>query len=93
MHIAAFSGNTSVAETLLELTETDPNARNEFGRTPLDLLEHRKRSVGQDMKELQLVDDLEKRNWKDRNQRMETLLKNNGAVASAQLEAISDSRM
>lgn len=63
------------------------NARNKSGSTPLDFLEHRKQGVGQDIEELHLVDDLEKRNWKDRNEKMETLLKGRGGVLGARLES------
>ena len=74
-----------MAETLLDLAGANVNARDKLGATPLDHFEARKRGVGQDIKELHLVDDLERRTWNRRNEEMERLLKSYGAVGGAQL--------
>ena len=85
LHTAALFGNTSVAQTLLDSAGANVNARNKFGSTPLDRFEARKRGGGQEMKELHLVDDLERRTWNRRNEEMEKLLNSYGAVGGAQL--------
>ena len=85
LHIAALFGNTSVAQTLLETAGAEVNASNKLGSTPLDLLERRKANMTLQMEELHLVDDLEKRNWRHRNERMGKLLRDHGAVKGAQL--------
>ncbi len=60
----------AVAEVLLTRAHADVNARNKDGATPLDQLEFRKQGLLPDLKELQLVDDLEKRTWKRTIQKM-----------------------
>ena len=74
-----------MAQTLLETAGAEVNARNKLGSTPLDLLERRKANMTTQMEELHLVDDLEKRNWRHRNERMSKLFEDYGAVTGAQL--------
>jgi ankyrin repeat protein len=70
LHIAAYLGSVAVAETLLTCARADVNARNKDGATPLDQFELRKQGLLPNLKELQLVDDLEKRTWKRTMQKM-----------------------
>lgn len=85
MNIAAFFGNTAVARVLLDSAGADVNARNKKGATPLDILGAGRKNQEPDLKELKLVDDIERRTWRRRTEEMDNLLKRYGALEGSRL--------
>jgi ankyrin repeat protein len=86
LHVAAYFGNTAVAQVLLERAEADVNATSRTGATPLDELIARERGQSTDQEELRLMDDLEKRAWGRRTEDMRDLLLRYGAVGGRDLQ-------
>ena len=85
LHMAAYFGNTAVAQVLLERAEADVNATSQTGATPLDALIARGCGQGLEQEEQRLVDDLEKRTWRRRIEDMRDLLLRYGAVGGLDL--------
>jgi ankyrin repeat protein len=82
LHVAASLCNLPVATVLIESAAADVNAKRNDGKTPLDMLYLRIKEELPELDEVRFVDDLEKRTWDRKLDKMRRLLESHGARRS-----------